>query len=567
MELSLYDISSGKTNQVLRYNWSADMFSPVAFSPDKRYALSVSKNNRLALWDIANTKIIKEFAGHSRPITSIAFSADGKYALTGGRDGTIRKWHIDNGEELSQFITFTDGEWVAITSEGYYNSSVNGHLHLNISQGMEVYGIDQFYDVFYRPDIVQSKLAGEDISLLIRIKIEDAMKSPPPSVKFTKMPGDTNESKVKVCYQITSTGGGIGEVRLFQNGKLIKSDGFYRENIVKKTMEKRQLVAINSRSIQNEMRGLMVVDKKKTAFIVSKPKSKSFEECEELEPVHGENEISVTAFNAGNTIQSYMQTTSFKSTRRQDDPHLYILAVGIDKYRDASVNLKYAAKDASDFISMLPEKARNLYKPGNIHLETLLDAKANRTSILQKIDELSHRIKPADSFILFVASHGVLVQEQYFIVTYDYNGNVDDINTLISSNQVVEMSKKIKSLSQLLIFDTCHAGGVDNIISGLYDSRMSVMAKKMGLHIYASAGSIQSAMDGYQGNGLYTHALLQGIANGTDVDRDKSGTVTIKSLGMYSKEKTMDISTKLGYPQTPLIINFGRDNQLFKVKQ
>jgi hypothetical protein len=45
------------------------------------------------------------------------------------------------------------------------------------------------------------------------------------------------------------------------------------------------------------------------------------------------------------------------------------------------------------------------------------------------------------------------------------------------------MSKKIKSLSQLFIFDTCHAGGVDNIISGLYDTRMVNLARKMGLHI------------------------------------------------------------------------------------
>ena len=41
------------------------------------------------------------------------------------------------------------------------------------------------------------------------------------------------------------------------------------------------------------------------------------------------------------------------------------------------------------------------------------------------------------------------------------------------------MSKKIKSLNQLLIFDTCHAGGVDWIVSGLYDARMSILARQM----------------------------------------------------------------------------------------
>jgi len=121
-------------------------------------------------------------------------------------------------------------------------------------------------------------------------------------------------------------------------------------------------------------------------------------------------------------------------------------------------------------------------------------------------------------------------------------------------------------LSQLFIFDTCHAGGVDNIVSGLYDARMSVLAKKMGLHIYASAGSVQTATDGYKGNGLYTYALLQGIENGREVDRERDGSVTVKDLGLYSQEKTTDISSKLGHPQTPLIINFGRDNPLFTVR-
>jgi len=185
---------------------------------------------------------------------------------------------------------------------------------------------------------------------------------------------------------------------------------------------------------------------------------------------------------------------------------------------------------------------------------------------LKKIDELSAKIKPVDSFILFIASHGVLVQDQYFIVTADYGGDLSNTKLLISSNEIVEMSKKIKALSQLLIFDTCHAGGVDNIISGLYDARMSVMAKKMGLHIYASAGSVQSAIDGYHGNGLFTHTLLQGIAHGGDVDKEKSGKVTVKSLGLYSREMTSEISARLGHPQTPFIINFGRDNPLFVVR-
>jgi uncharacterized caspase-like protein len=164
-----------------------------------------------------------------------------------------------------------------------------------------------------------------------------------------------------------------------------------------------------------------------------------------------------------------------------------------------------------------------------------------------------------------VAGRGVLLQNQYFMLTHDFDGHVHD-SSMISSNEVIEMSKRIKSLSQLFIFDTCHAGGVDTIISGLYDARMSVLAKKMGLHIYASANDKQSAIDGYQGNGLFTHTLLDGLNNNREADKNKDGKVTVVGLGEYSKNETSKISREIGHAQTPLIINYGKDNAMYKLQ-
>jgi uncharacterized caspase-like protein len=205
-----------------------------------------------------------------------------------------------------------------------------------------------------------------------------------------------------------------------------------------------------------------------------------------------------------------------------------------------------------------------LYKPQNIHYSLVTDADATKTNIVNKVNELSNTIKPQDNFILFVAGHGVLLQNQYYMLTHDYNGQVSDMS-MISSNEIVEMSKKIKSLSQLFIFDTCHAGGVDYIVSGLYDARMSVLAKKMGLHIYASANDKQAAMDGYKRNGLFTYTLLDGLNNNKEADKNKDGKVTVVGLGEYSKKMTTDISKESGHSQTPLIINFGKDSPLYKL--
>lgn len=194
-------------------------------------------------------------------------------------------------------IAFKDGEWIVITREGYYNASARGaEQYLSIKVADNEYSVDQFYDVFYRPDIVAAKLRGEDISGLVTITMQDAIKSPPPVVEFASKISDTDQPKVKVCYQVKSTGGGIGEVRLFHNGKLIQSDGYYKE-MSRLGSEKTQLASLNSNAIYEDMRSVLIKGKVDTTSIAGKSKGEVFEDCKEVEAIPGDNELSITAFN------------------------------------------------------------------------------------------------------------------------------------------------------------------------------------------------------------------------------------------------------------------------------
>ena len=536
----------------------------VSFSPNGKYALSAGSDSKILIWDLASGTLWKDLARHTGgPGTSAKFTPNGKYVISGG-DASTRIFDFSTGEEVASMIAFEDGEWLFITAEGYYNASEKGAQYWDAKVGDKSYSVDQFYDVFYRPDIVAAKMSGQDVSGLISITMKDAIKSPPPLIEFTSQPAATDQEKMKVCYRVKSNGGGIGEVRLFHNGKLIQSDGYYKE-IARSTSDKTQLAALSSKAIYEDMRSIVVKGHVDSVPIAVKLKGDVFEDCKNVEAIPGENEVSVAAFNSSNTVQSYMKTVSFNSKIDQEEPNLYILAIGIDQYKDASVNLKYAVKDARDIEEKIKVQAATLYSPRNIHYELLTDKEATKVNITKMIDALVATIKPQDNFILFVAGHGILLQNQYYMLTHDFNGHVGDTN-MISSNEIVEMSKRIKSLSQLFIFDTCHAGGVDTIVNGLYDARMSVLAKKMGLHIYASASDKQGAMDGYKGNGLFTHTLLDGLNNNKEADKNKDGKVSVVGLGEYSKKMTAKISKEIGQSQTPLIINFGKDSPIYKLK-
>lgn len=560
---------NGKQIKFSQDNKQEEMSTSLALLPSGK-GFVVGTDRLLRSYDIEGKFVWSKFI--SSEAVALNFSQDGRWLVAAYGDGTIR-WHrpSDGSEQLAFFPHTDKKRWIMWTPEGYYDASPGGEeligWHLNQGKDKEAKFIpsSQLYDVFYRPDIVQAKFRGDDISKLISVSATEALKNPPPSLVFTKIPSTSKNINEQVCYKITSSEGGIGEVRLFHNGKLIKSDGFYRENITKDSSIKIKLASKDSASIQRELRDL-VGAKNSLSSIASTAKKNDYEECQEIDVIPGDNEISISAFNEANTVQSKLESTRFFADLKQPEPHLYVLSIGINRYNDPSANLEYAVKDSSDIMSIMKNNIGVNFKPPNVHILGLKDGAANKEGIQKVIQDLSAKVKPWDTFILFVASHGVLVDNQYFIVTSGYNGTLNTAN-LISSNEIIGMSTKIKSLTQLFIFDTCHAGGVDNIIGGLYDARMSVMAKKMGLHIYASAGSTQTALDGYMGNGLFTHTLLKSIRDFKKTDLNRDERISVVELGQRAKDETMSISKELGHPQSPNIINFGRDSILFTSKQ
>jgi len=497
-------------------------------------------------------------------VVDLAASGDGRWVVAALEDGTLHWVDAKTGaERLAMFLHPDHARWVIWIPEGHYTASpgaeslIGWHWNQGPATNGRLISASLLYDVFYRPDIVQAKFRGEDISGLITLTAEQALRSPPPMVELTRVPVTTLASREMVCYKVTSTGGGIGEFRLFQNGKLVKSDGFYREAVAKRS-ESLNLASVNGEDIYRSLRGLKRVYNVDSAVQTASRKGNLVEECQEVDVIPGSNEIGVVAFNSGNTVQSSMAIGSFFSGRNPVDPHLYVLNIGIDEFVDSSANLKYAAKDAQDFQSLMKEKSGALFKRENIHLIPLANRQATKQGILSKIEEIVQKVKPWDSFILFVASHGVMFGNQYYLVSAGYDGTTES-NNLIGSNEIVDISKKIRALNQLFVFDTCHAGGVDNIVGGLYDARMSVLARNMGLHIYASAGGLQEALDGYQGNGLFTHALLDSMKDPQSIDLDKDGKISVRELGKSTKDKTIELAIKIGHPQTPTIIHFGRD--------
>ncbi|MDD5169165.1 MAG: WD40 repeat domain-containing protein [Syntrophales bacterium] len=205
MDKSLILWNARNLTQIKNFVGHTDKYGifSVAFSPDSKYALSASYEGEVKIWHLASGSERSVLAGHTGMHlellgTSAKFSPNGKYVISAG-DASTRIWDVSTGEEIASMIAFEDGQWLFITQEGYYNASERGAQYWDAKVGDKSYSVDQFYDVFYRPDIVAAKLRGEDISGLISITMHDAIKNPPPVVEFTSKISDTDQPRVNVC--------------------------------------------------------------------------------------------------------------------------------------------------------------------------------------------------------------------------------------------------------------------------------------------------------------------------------------------------------------------------------
>jgi WD40 repeat protein len=136
----------------------SDNVSAVETSMDGKMILAKAEDSSISLISVINENImVQNFDGKTN---SASFSADGKWIVTGSEDGTVRVWSAETFVEKARFIAFNDGEWLAMTPDGYYNASANGGKYLNARVGNTVTGIDRYRSTFNKPAVLAARLSN-----------------------------------------------------------------------------------------------------------------------------------------------------------------------------------------------------------------------------------------------------------------------------------------------------------------------------------------------------------------------------------------------------------------------
>ena len=128
--LSIWDLASPTPRIKAELISSAPACYALAISPDSKVCFSCCSDGNIAVWDLQNQTLVRQFQGHTDGASCIDISADGSKLWTGGLDNTVRSWDLREGRQLQQH-DFTSqifslgycptGEWLAV---GMENSNV-----------------------------------------------------------------------------------------------------------------------------------------------------------------------------------------------------------------------------------------------------------------------------------------------------------------------------------------------------------------------------------------------------------------------------------------------------------
>ena len=456
----------------------------------------------------------------------VNISHDGRYVVATLGDGTVRWYTFDTGKEvLALFVDRDLKRWVVWNPDGFFtfggdgaDSLIGYQINRGPDKGGDFVKVDQLRKLFYRPDLIAQILQpdGVEAALAARNSVGDVSKvlsvGLPPQIKIIQGSPSMGGDSYEVKFQVEDQGGGIGKL-------VCKLEGA-------------EIPCLSGRDPDIAGTGSLTATRK-----VPVPP--------------GHHTIDILAYSKDGKIEGRAVSVQVTGSQPTGRPNLYVVAAGISHYMDHSLDdgVTFAEKDAESVAaSFKQQEGKGLY--GKVSTVTLPDDRATGTGIRTAVEQAASQVKPGDTFILYLSGHGTNVQaaqdeelkgkEGYYFIPYDavYTNLVDLVKKSLSGENIQQLLALIKTNKSLLLLDTCNSGAISGGRGPATEKgnleRIAVMSGRAVL-----TASNDTAMDGYQGHGVFTFALIEGLQS---AQPDPDGEISITRLAEYVQNRVPDLS-------------------------
>ena len=470
----IWDAASGDRVQTLS---SPPLTTCASLNPTSDTVVVGAADGTISVYSAETGNKLKSSQHHTAAINSICYSPDGRFLMTGSDDGTARIQDAATGEPLLLIFGLSRGEeWLVMTPDGLFDGSAEARqlVSFRVGKGLINVPVDRFFQDFYYPGLLAAIFRGERPSPELKLQ-----RAAPPIVKI-KSPtnGDAESQSISVSVEALDQGGGVSKLAIYHNGARVLAKG-----------DARQEGTTTFRT-----------------FLLSL--------------VEGENRIRVTAANADGSWESEPAEIVLHFQHPVAKPELHLVAIGLNRYADANLNLRYAANDSHALAQMFQERGTSLY--ANVHATELSDDKATKQAIKQALRSAADATQPQDTLLLFLAGHGAMVGQRYYFVPYEFHPVADnfedDLRTQgLAADELSDYLGSAKALKRVLILDTCASGGA---LGSVMKSRSGFalrgaierLSRSQGIFtIAASAASDEAKEVEELGHGVLSYALLAGL--------------------------------------------------------
>lgn len=561
--LRLWSIGEGKL--LRRFDGHEAPVRALAFTPDGRTLLSGDEAATIRRWDVATGAALPPLVGHAAAVRDLAVTPDGLHALSASTDGTLKLWSLASGACVVTMLSGGAGKWMVFSPDGTFDASADGGELVAMVRGFELFAVDQFALRDNRPDRLLERVGSPERALIEHLRgralrrlqkaglteaeVEGGLHVPTARLRGVKQEGRTAALSIELRDERLQ----LRRLQLYVNDVPLFADG--------------------GRALPPRADGASGPDVR--------------ELTEQVTLQGGRNKLEVSCTNERG-VESYRAIT-YLEAKAGASGALYFVGFGVSRYRDASLDLRYAHKDVKDLAARFQSmQGRGFAK---VHTFTALDREV-APAAFAKAKAMLARANVDDTIVLFVAGHGV--HDRDAAATYYYLPHAVELGrlaqTAISFEAIEALLQGVAPRRKLLLLDTCESGEADGEVTaralevaaaaklapraarGLLRPAATAaaprrpwlaardryvdndLARRTGAIVFSSSrgGELSYERDAEQ-NGFFTEELLAALGS-RETDTDGDGAIGTDEL---RERVSRGVATRSGGLQHPTV---DRDN-------
>jgi uncharacterized caspase-like protein len=558
--------------------WAVDGFQPtdslkgpggsavsLAFAANGRFLYATTATGFLE-WQLAPRGEATLIGVMGETPLSLGVRRDHRFAAITMASGRTELWSLAERRKVVDIHFLNDGGWLATTPDGLFEGSEEAWRQAQWrfkGAHPSTEPIERYFFDFYRPGLISQTLNGKGVRPAPNDL--DWLDRKVPSVTLTLL-ADTPAAAVLV------PGEGIRTTRARARFRVTAQAATPRSGI---------------KSVELAHNGIVV-----RRWEQPKTTGKSFKEEVDVELSPADNIVTAHASNV-DRVQS--EDVSWKRAQQGfgymvQPCTLYVVAVGIDDYRNPDHNLNYARADAdlvaqtfsrpdqdwerqgsvsqnraSSLAIGTLQSQRQTCVPAHSSVVELADAAATRHGVLEAIRNVVHSAGPDDAMLIYLAGHGQSDDSHFYFLPYDQRllptkrgvkgppGPSAVKSTLISDEDLEHELRGVNIGQGAIVLDACDSGAAlaNSDLRGPQDARgLARLAYESGIALLAAASGNAAAHElPSQKQGALTYALIkEGLIKGKADMQPRDGQIELQEWLSYGSVRLPSLLAEQSTP-------------------